>query len=467
MNAKRLKRMLSHVELSVWAVVVIALSSFALLRYSDELWRDSICETMPARDNVAQARAYLAKGYLFLEKRIAGDETIRTPDVFQLFEQAQQAIRNITAGRSAISGLTALPPTDPELLEQLERFQVAAEQFRDLSEERWKNRGEPDALALEQRSAFYELERLASYVDYLADQHIRETLARQRRIHTLTLGLWTMALVGVCLALLWTSSRRRRAEDALQRAYAELEIQVEDQTIELAQAIRKLLAEIAERKRAEEQIKASLEEKKVLLRELYHRTKNNMQVICAMLHFQALNSQDGRAASTFKEIENKIQSMSLVHQKLYQSRQLSNINLKVYISDLAELLMESYQISPDKISLVLDADDVFILIDTAIPCGLILNELISNSLKHAFPGDRKGVIRIQLTRTAGDEIMLRVADDGIGVPRGFDPSTSDTLGLRTVFGIGKHQLQGKVTFEKGNGTTWQIRFRDELYSPRV
>ena len=225
--------------------------------------------------------------------------------------------------------------------------------------------------------------------------------------------------------------------------------------------------DITERRQMEAQIKASLEEKEVLLRELYHRTKNNMQVICSMLALQSAYTQDEQVLKIFQETENRIKSMALVHQKLYQSENLSSVDLKVYINDLAELLVRSYRVESNRILLIFDMDSLPVLIDTAIPCGLILNELISNSLKYAFPGEMEGEIRIQLRKTGEGEIELQVSDNGVGIPEGFDFRKSETMGLQNVFAIVEHQLQGEVKFEVNNGITCQIRFKDTPSRKRV
>ena len=225
--------------------------------------------------------------------------------------------------------------------------------------------------------------------------------------------------------------------------------------------------DITERVQADEQLRASLKEKEALLRELYHRTKNNMQVISSILALQAARIQDEQMLSIFRETENRIRSMALVHQKLYQSQNLSRIDLQEYVTDLVALLMQSHEASPDKIALVLDTESVSVLIDTAIPCGLVLNELLSNTFKHAFPGDRSGEIKIQLCRAQDGSIEIKVSDDGVGVPGDLDLRKSDTLGMQMVFGIAERQLQGQVTVETEGGVAWRIRFKDDLYAPRV
>jgi PAS domain S-box-containing protein len=241
-------------------------------------------------------------------------------------------------------------------------------------------------------------------------------------------------------------------------------IRDESGTVEMVGVI---CRDITERVRMEGRIKASLREKEVLLRELHHRTTNNMQVISAMLALQASHTKDERIVRVFQETENRIRSMALVHQKLLQSADLSSIDLKEYVSDLVNFLVASYGMRSDRISLILDVDSIPVLIDIAVPCGLILNELISNALKHAFPGDMKGEIRVRIGKTETGEMELQVSDDGVGVPQGFDFKSSDTLGLQNVFAIGQHQLQGEVVFEVQDGITCRIRFKDTLYSRRV
>jgi PAS domain S-box-containing protein len=227
-----------------------------------------------------------------------------------------------------------------------------------------------------------------------------------------------------------------------------------------------IVRDITERMRAEQQIKQALAENTTLLQELYHRTKNNMQVIYSMLALRSWRVQDEHLRAVLEDVQNKIHSMALVHQKLYESRNLSSIDLKEYIDDLTAYLVQSYQVQSDKISLDLDTDSAFVVIDTAISCGLVLSELISNALKHAFPGDRVGRISIRLHQAQDESITLEVADNGIGAPGGLDFKKSDSLGLRTVLGIIEHQLHGEMSIATDNGLAWQIRFRDR-YKPMV
>lgn len=225
--------------------------------------------------------------------------------------------------------------------------------------------------------------------------------------------------------------------------------------------------DITESKRAEAQLKLALADKETLLQELYHRTKNNMQVIIGLVDLQAGQIQDEHLLMVFKEIKNRIRSMALVHQKLYQSQNLSSIDLGDYIRDLTILLMESYQVESERISPTFTLESIPVLIDIAAPCGLILTELVSNVLKHAFPDDDYGELRIDLEKTEEDEILLQVSDNGVGLPVDFDPEKSDSVGLQIVSGIAKYQLQGKTICETTNGVTWRVQFNDTIYRPRV
>jgi len=227
------------------------------------------------------------------------------------------------------------------------------------------------------------------------------------------------------------------------------------------------LTDITERQRTEQQLRASLQEKEQLLRELYHRTKNNMQVITSMLSLRARSANNPLVHKIFQEIQTRILSMAMVHEKLYQSQNLSSISLDSYIADLAKLLLATYRVKPNKITLSLNLEPISTLIDTAIPCGLVLNELISNALEHAFPDKRAGEIQINLHRTAQGEINLEVADNGVGVPAGFDLRNTGTFGLPTALAIAEYQLQGQVVFATENGVKCQIHFRDDLYQERV
>jgi len=217
--------------------------------------------------------------------------------------------------------------------------------------------------------------------------------------------------------------------------------------------------DITERKQAEEQIKASLREKEVLLKEIHHRVKNNMQIISSLLNLQSKYIKDSQLLEVFKDIQNRIHSMALVHENLYQSKDLASINIKEYIKSLTRSLVQSWRIGSSRITLKLDVENVSLGSDHAIPCGLIINELVSNSLKHAFPGKKRGEITVSLHPCDGNEIELVVKDDGVGIPEGIDFRNTQSLGLCLVTILAEDQLDGKIRVERTEGTEVSITFR--------
>ncbi len=215
--------------------------------------------------------------------------------------------------------------------------------------------------------------------------------------------------------------------------------------------------DITERKRAEEQIKASLKEKEVLLKEIHHRVKNNLQVISSLLNLQLGYIKDKQAAGLFKESQSRIRSMALIHERLYQSGDLARIDFAQYIRSLAADLFRSYEVSSGAITLKINAGDVLLGIDRAIPCGLIVNELVSNSLKHAFPAGKKGEIQINLRSDNDNGFTLTLSDNGVGFPKDLDFRNAETLGLQLVITLVK-QLKGTIELDRSSGTEFKITF---------
>lgn len=218
---------------------------------------------------------------------------------------------------------------------------------------------------------------------------------------------------------------------------------------------------------AEGKVRSALDEKEALIRELYHRAKNNMQVISSLLSLHSTELRDESAKAVFKNVIDKIVAMALVHQKLYESHDLSNIDMAAYVRDLVDLMMKSYGVSPDKVQVNLRLEGISMLLDTAVPCGLIISEIIANSLKYAFPGDRKGTISIAMTRTELDSVELRIDDDGVGLAEGFDAAVNARMGMKTLFSIVRHQLQGSIDLSSISGVAYLIRFKRMLYEERV
>ncbi|MBI2947191.1 MAG: PAS domain S-box protein [Verrucomicrobia bacterium] len=217
---------------------------------------------------------------------------------------------------------------------------------------------------------------------------------------------------------------------------------------------------ITERKRADEQVKSSLREKEVLLKEIHHRVKNNLQVISSLLRLQSGYVKDEAAKELFRESQNRVRSMALIHQKLYQSQDLARIDFNEYLLSLLAMLFRSYGAHAGTINLETHVDPVFLDIDTAIPVGLLVNELASNSLKYAFPENRCGTIRIDFRAVGHDEFVLALRDDGIGLPGDFDLDKVLTLGLRLVK-ILTSQLGGTLTFHRNGGTGFTVTFKEQ------
>jgi PAS domain S-box-containing protein len=212
-------------------------------------------------------------------------------------------------------------------------------------------------------------------------------------------------------------------------------------------------------KRAEAQIRASLLEKENLLREIHHRVKNNMQVVSALLILQSKKTKDRKILEMFRESEHRIKTMALIHEKLYQSRSFGTIDLAEYLSRLVQYLFRSYEERSAKVTLEMDVRDISLDIDTALPCSLIINELVSNSLKYAFPGGKGGKICIRVTKDEASGYAMEIRDNGVGLPPGLDLEKTETLGLRLVYGLVVNQLGGTIeTGTAGKGTSFIIRF---------
>ncbi len=210
----------------------------------------------------------------------------------------------------------------------------------------------------------------------------------------------------------------------------------------------------------EERINArkSLKEKDVLLQEIHHRVKNNLQVISSLLSLQSEHIEDKQTLEMFQKSQDRIKSIALIHEKLYsESEDLTRINFASYVHDLATKLFSSYEISLDIIKLNIDVIDILLDITLAIPCGLIINELVSNSLKHAFPDNREGEINIMLRKSNENEFTLILGDNGVGLPLDIDFPNIETLGLQLVFALVK-QLEGTMELDRSDGTVFKIQF---------
>ncbi len=210
---------------------------------------------------------------------------------------------------------------------------------------------------------------------------------------------------------------------------------------------------------SEERLRQSLQEKEVLLKEIHHRVKNNLHVISGLLDVQAHHIPDPAGREVYRESRNRVLTMALIHQKLYESRDLEQVDFGVYLGSLAQALAASSGTA--RVRLALDLASAQMVVDTAIPCGLIANELISNAFKHAFPGGRAGTVTVRFRSTGERRYLLEVVDDGAGLPPGFDPSGTLSLGLQLVTML-TSQLGGELRVEAGGGEGQGARFTIEF-----
>jgi two-component sensor histidine kinase len=220
--------------------------------------------------------------------------------------------------------------------------------------------------------------------------------------------------------------------------------------------------EITKRKRAEASLQESLREKESLLKEIHHRVKNNLQIISSLLRLQAGRLDSPSAKAALQDMQNRVRSMALIHETLYRSENLAAVDLADYLKSLCQQLFRTLVVTPGSPQLHLDLAPVCLQIDQAIPCGLLVNELVSNALKHAFPAGRRGELRIELATLAeGAGWRLRVADDGVGLPPGFDLQDLTSLGLKLVSDLAR-QLGARLEIGAGPGAVFEIEFKASL-----
>ena len=225
-----------------------------------------------------------------------------------------------------------------------------------------------------------------------------------------------------------------------------------------------VLVDITDRKRteialreSEARLQAALREKEILLKEIHHRVKNNLQVVSSLLSLQHHTIKDAALRELFHESERRVRSMALIHETLYQAPDVGRFDLAHYLRTLGIELFRAYGVDPARITLSNHIEEVVLPLETALPCGLILNELLSNALKHAFPDGQRGGIRIELQALPDQQVVLRVVDTGIGLPSGLDIHQTDSLGLQLVCAL-TEQLQGTITVARHNGTVFTLVF---------
>jgi two-component sensor histidine kinase/integral membrane sensor domain MASE1 len=286
---------------------------------------------------------------------------------------------------------------------------------------------------------------------YLADVHPDDdALVRQSIAQTIADGREHLVVYRIVLPderIRWVEGRGRLFYDETGRGVR----------------MRGVRMDITMRMQAEEHLKASLREKDVLLKEIHHRVKNNLQIISSLLNLQASSIQDPKALALFAECQHRISSMALIHQSLYQAGDLSRIDFAAYLRTLAVDLFRAYAVNPARITLTTTAEALLLSLDAAVPCGLLVNELLTNSLKHAFPQGGAGQIQIELHRLTEEQIVLKVCDTGVGLPAGVDLQKTNSFGLQLVR-ILAGQLHATIDLARHPGTTYTITFAEPTYN---
>ncbi len=294
-------------------------------------------------------------------------------------------------------------------------------------------------------------------------------------------GMDAKSVVGEPLDILFPDDRREEAMRHIRRTaegerweVVEIAIRRTDETVRIvlwnsaniyADDDTTLLATIAqgtditERKQAEDEIRASLEEKEVLLKEIHHRVKNNLQVISSLLNLQLSQVKDRQAVEMFREGRDRVRSMAFIHEGLYRSEHLSTVDFTGYVRALTGSLFRSYGISSNTVALKISAGDAVLGIETAVPCGLIINELVSNSLKHAFPEGRKGEIRVGFHSERDNRFVLTINDNGLGFPADVDFRNAQSLGMQLVCTL-VNQIDGAIELHREHGTEFRIAFTE-------
>ena len=251
---------------------------------------------------------------------------------------------------------------------------------------------------------------------------------------------------------------RRRIEEELKGHRSQLEHLVDLRTCQITEANARLQGEIEERRRAEASIRQALEEKVVLLREIHHRVKNNLQIIASLLDMSRQRARSPEAAEQLSEAHAKVFTMALIHSQLYQSERFDEVGMERHVQELISHLSTLYEMSPP-VTMTVHVSDIRLPVTQAIPCALVLNEIISNAFKHAFDHRHGGSIFVTMESDADSGIRLQVRDDGKGIPEDIDIDRTQSLGLKLVRNLVLHQLQGELHIRRQGGTVVDIQFR--------
>jgi len=293
---------------------------------------------------------------------------------------------------------------------------------------------------------------------------IKDNLIYKLNIEKANLAKFRSYLLVIILTLLaafllMQYLQKRKINLMLELSKKDLELKVKERTSELATTNLELENEIVERKKIEEKITESLNEKEVLLREIHHRVKNNLQIISSILNLQTNDDLDERALAMFNHTKDRVYTMSLIHEKLYIENNLARIDLRNYITGLVNYLLGTYQVDRKKIAARVYIDDIFFNVGTAVPCGLIINEIVTNSIKYAFPSDSKGTIFVEMSRDESNQITLIAGDDGVSFKQNATEDKTETIGLKLIDLLGK-QLQAKTEVNTNEGVVYKFEFKE-------
>jgi len=270
-----------------------------------------------------------------------------------------------------------------------------------------------------------------------------------------------LCAIVMCISIINVLSMfKMETEESLKQYNEELENMVLKRTFELRSLNEQLEHEIVVRRQNESRVMNSLKEKEVLLREIHHRVKNNMAVISSLLSLQSEYVEDEKSLSLFKESQSRIKSMALIHEKLYQSDDFAHINVSDYVKSLAGNIYSSFRTGDAEVKLNVNIDDLNLDIDTLIPCGLIINEILTNSFKHAFDGHDDPEITITMKKAGDENVTLSISDNGCGLPDGYDISNPTGLGHRLIKPLIK-QIRGTMEVHVEGGTKFKLTFPEQ------
>jgi two-component sensor histidine kinase/HAMP domain-containing protein len=252
----------------------------------------------------------------------------------------------------------------------------------------------------------------------------------------------------------WT---RPLPDDSRVREISELTLSFNKMTGRLQQSLEGLTKEIVERKMAEEAIRAALNEKEILLREIHHRVKNNLQIVISLLNLQAGQLKNPSMTDALQVSQQRIRAMAMIHETLHDSQSLVAIDLSTYLTNLVQQLYGVFNGQAD-VRIAVEASEIGLGMDQAIACGLIINELVANAVKYAFPGKTGGRVHVRARRIEDTQVELTVSDNGVGLPSDFDLAGASSLGLQLVRGLVAHQLAGTCRVHVNGGTIFTIQW---------